>query len=469
MASVPLTKYGALIFDDPAIHEGGWICLENETPARVRGTIDVPDDRILYTNVDPVVIRADGLSARFRAADWGPVRMGEPRRSDAWDFKASVLSEMGLAELPAQERAQRLANLMGRWMHFAEAAFPGLKGAHTWGLARSLRILRGKDVIGEMPTMVMRAIELARTYGCAAERPPGAERMKRTGAMVPLRYDHAMSILSDPVPENGCKWKRIPKREIPDDSALIPEWVASRGPLLLQMVIERVSLNIAHRLLNPAGDTSSEVGRRMWRTGEEAVAFASLGDVRINDAYEACASYRPIDDVPAILRDIDPDVIRACPSISLFMTALHKSFMISDVDWRDAKLGYRTSPAEVFLRSRDMLLCAQHALRLEQAGVGVTWYGSSSISVSVPDDMQGARQTLFAAAQAVDGLITAAGTMPAHAAADFGRACAADQHHGMLRYAILQGNAETIDVLDRTMYENIMDQIRKKNGTEIPV
>lgn len=452
-----LTTYGAIVFDDPTIHDGGWLCLEDGEPYRIRGTIDVADDKILLTNVDPVVIRTDGLSARFRGADWGPIRLGEPRTPDSWALKVSVLSEMGWAELPAQQRATRLAVLMGRWMHLARTLHPAVGAAHKFGLAHTLRATRQKDVIGKMPAAVMRAVEMAYTYGCAAERPPGAERFRRVGTIVPPRYDHAMALLSGPVPENGCAWKRLAKREIPQDNAEIAEWVESRGPLLVQMVVDRVTHPVAHQLLNPAGEATPELGRRLWRTGEEAIAFSTMGEVRINDAYEADAAVVPADEVSPLLRDLDPALVRACPSVSLFMTALHKSFMISDVHFADKKLGFRKSPAEVFLRARDMLLCAQHAIALHQAGFGVVWYGSSAISVSVPDDLDEAKATLFEAA-AKTSLFTAAGTMPKERRDELVAACGDD--NGVLRYVLLEGRSEKVDELDATMYENILDRLR---------
>ncbi|NNM65726.1 MAG: hypothetical protein HKL99_14180 [Burkholderiales bacterium] len=452
-----LTTYGAVVFDDPAIHDGGWLCLEGQAPCRIRGTIDVADDRILLTNVDPVVIRTDGLSARFRGADWGPIRLGDARTSEAWALKASVLSEMGWAEMSAQERASRMAVAMGRWMRATHTLYPAVVEAHKFGLAHTLRAARPKDVIGMAPAPVLRATEMAYTFGCAAERPPGAERFRRVGTVVPPRYDHAMALLSAPVPENGCAWRIIPKREIPQDNAEIAEWVESRGPLLVQMVVDRITHPVAHQLLNPAGEATPELGRRLWRTGEEAIAFSTMGEVRINAAFEADASVIPAQELPEALRDLDPALVRASPSMSLFMTALHKSYMISDIHFPDKKRGYRKSPAEIFLRARDMLLCARHAIALHQAGFGVVWYGSSSISVSVPDDLDEAKETLFAAATST-GLLTAAGTMPPQRRDELLAACCDD--NGVLRFVLLEGNAAKVDELDATMFENIMDRLQ---------
>lgn len=458
-----LTRYGSIVFDDPDIHAAAWACLDGGDPYRVQGTIEVPDDLILWCNVEPEVMRRDGLSARFRGADWMSLRMGEPRSEDRWAFKASVLSEYGLAQAEQPVRAAYLAKIIGRMMHFAHAFYPGVHAPHKFGLAHTLRGRRPKDIAGAMPSVVMRSLEMARTFGCAAERPPGAERFRKVGALYPPRYDHAMQLLSHPVPANGCAWRRLGRDEIPSDSADIPAWVESRQPLLVQMTVESIENPVAHQLLNPAGETTPEMGRRLWRTGEEAIAFATFGKIRINSAFEADASVRPIDEIPVALREIDPLLARTSPSMGLFLLAVQKSFMLSDVHFADAKLGYKTTPTEVFMRARDMLLCAQRAMALHQAGFGVIWYGSSSIQISIPDDFVEAKKTLFEAASAC-ALMTAAGTMPAGSEQTLAQSSQDD--NGLLRYVLLEGKTDKIFNLDDTMFENIMDRLKARSELE---
>lgn len=460
-----LTTYGAVVFDDATVHDGAWVCHGTQAPYRITGTIEVPDDRILWTNVDPAIMRNDGLSARFRGADWGPIRLGEPWGSDSFAFKTSILSELGWAQLAAHERASRMASLIDRWMAYARAFFPAVADAHKFSLAHTLRLTRPKDVIGLMSSTVMQAATMAYTFGCAAERPPGAERFRVTGAMIPPRYDHAKAILSGPVPENGCEWRRIPRSQIPRDNAEVAEWVESRGPLLLQMVVDRITHPVAYQLLNPAGETTPEMGRRLWRTGDEAIAFSTLGEVRINDAFEACASKVPWEEaVPPLLRGIDESLMRSSPSMGLFMTALQKSFMVSDVHFNDKKLGYRKSPAEVFLRARDMLICAQHAIKLHQSGAGVVWYGSSSVQMSLPSEFEDAKRALFDASIAT-GMMAPAGVMPEDGR-DAAIAAAMDDA-GLLRYVLMEGDPRKIEELDATLFENIMDRVRAQSGASV--
>ena len=452
-----LTKYGAIVFDDPSIHEGGWACIDGGTPYRIRGTIDIPDDHILWCNVEPEVMRRDGLSARFRGSDWGPLRIGEPRSQDHWDFKSCILSEYGISEVSAQRRAAYLAKIFGRLMQFTRAFYPSATEPLKFGLAHTLRARRPKDIAGEMTSPVRMALEMAKTFGCAAERPPGVERFRRVGSLYPPRYDHAMQLLSQPIPANGCRWNRLRKHEIPTDSSDIAEWVESRKPMLVQMVVESLDNPVAHQLLNPAGETIPGMGRRLWRTGEEAIAFSAFGRVRINNAFEADASVIPIDTLPQSIREIDPVLVRSSPTLSLFFLALQKSFMLSDVHFADKKLGYKTTPSEVFMRARDMLLCAQWSMALHQAGFGVIWYGSSSVQISIPDDFLEAKKTLFNAA-AQCGMMTAAGTMP-QGGRDILSANSQDDN-GLLRYVLLEGEVDKIFDLDDTMFENIMDRLR---------
>lgn len=458
-----LTKYGAIVFDDPDIHDGGWGCLDGGAPYRVRGTIEVPDDQILWCNVEPEAIRRDGLSARFRGSDWGPLRMGEPRSEDRWAFKASILSEYGLTEISAQNRSAQLAKILGRLMHFTQGFFPRVVSPHKFGLAHTLRSARPKDVAGALTAPVKSALEMAKTFGCAAERPPGAERFRRVGALYPPRYDHAMQLLQQPIPANGCAWRRLPKHEIPSDSADIPDWVESHRPMLVQMVVESIDNPVAYQLLNPAGETTPDMGRRLWRTGEEAIAFAAFGRVKINSAFEADAAVIPLDDLPQSLRDIDPLLVKNSPTLSLFFLGIQKSFMLSDVHFADKKFGYKTMSSEVFMRARDMLLCAQRAMSLHRAGFGVIWYGSSSVQISIPDDFAEAKKTLFNAA-AQCGMMTAAGTMP-----DSGRetlTSMSQDDNGLLRYVLLEGDVDKIFGLDDTMFENIMDRLRVASELE---
>ena len=434
-----LTKYGAILFDDPNVHEAAWVCVGKDDAYRVRGTIAIPEDHILWSNMDAAVLRNDGLSNRFRDASWGPLNLGyvpshpmAPGEKPPLILKSSIFTEMGWHNLPREDQVRKMSRLMNLWMDYAEAFFPSVQSPHKFGLKHTLRGTRPDDVMGKTPQPVRFAAESALTYGCAAERPPGYEAFRRSGSLALPRIEHSLRMLKATIPANGCDWRHLQRSRLPQGSEAIIEWVANSGPLLVQATIIQVNNQVAHRLFNPAGEALSEKGRRPWRTGEEIAMFASLGDVKINDAWEAVDATRPVDALPARLRALllEPDELQEFDlqgtlapspeqkkamylswSFGHFMRDVVKSFMTAKVHFQDRRLGYSVPPSTVFLRAFEMVECAKQAIALHLEGFGVTWYGSGIAQMSLPSDDDEALSILYDAAKKT-GMLAPAGCMP---------------------------------------------------------
>lgn len=376
------TVLGACVFDNIVAHQQGWVSLNGEPAYRIQSTSEVPDNQILWTNIDSLQRFNSGLSGRFLANDWFKRRFPLIRQEMGWDEN----------DMPCSELAVRMAKLFCRVNGYLRK-YVGVKVPNTYGLVDSIRQMRAEDVKGDTPEEVFLHAKNATHAYRSAERITDPTMEYQTLYMPGAKHTQDIATL-DRVPKPGGKWQGIRIKDIPDsitydnELGIAGRWAREVSPVLVRCTVDAVN-PLVHSLVNPAGDCGIN-GRRAWRTSNEIEMLSVFSRIQIHGAWQSTNPVHVRNIVPEMeITDVadGEDPIHALRALSISWQ------IFADAIWRSgcmirAHFKYKdhpfTPPYTAFIRTADVLLCQAKAFELlNDKNIIVMGYGSGKINILI--------------------------------------------------------------------------------------
>lgn len=401
--NIPLQKIGCAIFDDPDAPLSGWACLfDEEDPAgkaialRFKNPQDLSSDSVYWTNLEYAQFSNAGFSnnIRFRQADY--LRPGMIR----------VVSELGLDQASAPEKAKALARVFGFVIDYVRKVF-AIYEVPMYNLSSGIReYVTPPDVYGtKIISDIVKDMNQAFTR-CATpivDSNTGVESLK-TSVMLP-RHSLAKEIFDVVIPITT-------QHEVINDLSMIDgrnpqsviEWViAQKGPMMIQASFSaKRNENIMPTVINYGttknfkdkrnsnGQSQMRTPTKQWVTGHEILLLCRHYDCEINTAviFEKCLPIK--EHLPMIKRLVEymdgKDDIALSYAFGLLLentwTSLLKARSRMDGQGRKEPLNMY----EPFVRAVDRVNCAIMAGLLYQEGIDVLSYALGRLNVRITDN-----------------------------------------------------------------------------------
>ena len=222
--------YGAVLFDDDD-DESGWAAISGKDAVRVERTSELPYDVYWWANRGPESMR--GFLPRFKTHSYLTPTMLE------------LHLELGILEMGPEKKTKITAEIFGRVMTMARDYY-GIMSPQKNTLAEDIsNALLPREKLPEQ--FIHDALREAHVQWVDCSAVEQSDEMEIHTLVLP-RVQHAINVLSSPVP-GGNKWeKAFTSRGIPP-THVQPPWVSTREmPMLAKISIQGIDPKVASLL-----------------------------------------------------------------------------------------------------------------------------------------------------------------------------------------------------------------------------
>lgn len=355
-------RCGCVVFDEQR-PESGWASIEGEPATRIKGLGDLRSDVLWWTSLETTNFYHSGMSriANMRNADYLRTPM------------AALKDEMGITQrfIEVNKSVSILSEVFSRVMLLAEMHY-GIKQSKQQKLSDDLRtVLIPKDV--SISEEMDQACELAYQAFVKCTKNPGRVKTKNV-QFKRNRYQHAMEVLSTPVP--GRKFEYVPQHKLPEKSDVMSWILELDRPVMIQGAVTHVSQAFSNVISFGGGSPH----RRGWITHPEIVALSEFVHFDVQSLF-LFDHYEPIK------ANIDPPYVDpgfGMLSISIGLLAENYWVGIASPEVGKTNTQKLYSPRVSWLRASDRSLTMIPAMKVHAEGVQVSSYSLGSVSIDVP-------------------------------------------------------------------------------------
>lgn len=377
--------FGAVVFDDENTPSAGWVSVEGEPPTRIIDQSELPTDTLFWSNCAYTafwITYRGRIVANLRGADYLPIN------------QKVVLKEWGVdpAMVRPDQYAIILSNVFSRIMRMAR----GLMRGSDLGMRENLFFVNDKlqqdiKVIlpqaefpkddGQVSSILRNGIGFS--YFTTTTIPP-----RKDGQMMSARrprLDHAIDILSSPVPNGPFVYKR--GSSLPAASELS----AAAKPVMAEIIMHRADPTISPIYGFGIGKGKNAKTTRSWVAAPELAIMSGFADVEVRGAMVGESYSLLSQSITPMLRKF---LISKETALSWSAGAL------VDAIWSAAAVGKtysgalglskeqtpQTSWRGAWLRAVDKVITLRYAMQLHRANFSVLSYSNGQVNCSVTPD-----------------------------------------------------------------------------------
>lgn len=365
--------YGVVLFDDVIRKRGkdrkrlpgeGWASVDGAAARRINSITELESNVKWLTNLDFVDFYANQLGKNPNLYYSGCLRT---------ELKA-IADEIGASveQLSADKSAQALSTIFRRVMDLAikrlrvDLAVPNVKTLPELIAARGVNKYKIPDEINTA---------LKHAYQPWTQCITRYNREWKSATLRRSRYQHAIDVLSTPVPSE-FRWGYINNDRLPTAAPKRIDWCLGHDlPVLANVVVTPRRTDLAGVISYNSGSTVE----RAWLSQPELLWISLFCDVEVIGAFVCEAGFehqKEIDQFPSL-----GDFSYASYSLGLLVENLWVAMGSPRTTLTNQK--YYT-PRAVWYRAIDRIEMFKAAAKIHQAGFQVVGYGVGSVLVNYP-------------------------------------------------------------------------------------
>ncbi len=363
--------YGYIHFDDPEIHNSGWLSDTKVSPIRLgeKETGELDNNHIWLSNLNFDIMQAAGLLNNVKY-----------RRNDFLGEKVTSLAErLGFYDLSREnaiEFVRVMPQIFERVMKYA-SFYAGVEECHRDSLKSSLRqiLIPNIDPILDSPEKIKYFEESNQSFTATV-----SEVYDQTDDKIPLYIppDYECNFIFNQLyPKVKARWqtKKIKKKD-----SLTELFELKRNNVCGLVKIKVSGFSPLFDKFYNFGYSTGKRGSRQWVTFEEAIFLACEAEYfEIIDIFYTEDVYQPLDLLA--IKDSIPEKNRYSISGMIFLHNLWNSMSARNImNYKQASV--RVNTLASFVRFYDRYLCATYALKLLQTDMKVTGFGSGKVYIN---------------------------------------------------------------------------------------
>ena len=380
MNEIQDTLFGAVIFDDPDLAEGGWMSIDGGPAVRIASQTALPTDTIFWSNLTfNAFFEARGkIIPNIRGADYLPVKLKDMLKE--WSADPAMIRPGDYVVM--------MSNVFRRVMGMAGGISAELESPAPLfvndKLAQDLRVVLPEAEFPRDDDELNSVLRAGVGFSYTSLTTVRSRRDGVTMSVARPRLDHAIDILSSPVPNGPFIYRRgstvPPAREL----------ARSSRPVMAEIRLHGVDPAIGSIYGFGLSPKRGAKVTRTWVAQPELAAMANWADIEVRGAIIG-SNYGVLSQ--SILASLRKFLLSKQSSVSwsagvlattIWTAAAAGKPMTSRVANRD--LVPQTSYRGAWLRGVDKVLTFGRAMAMHRAGFAVLSYNGGQVTCSVPPD-----------------------------------------------------------------------------------
>lgn len=374
-------QFGAVLFDTPenAGDGSGWACIAGESPFRVSGINDLQHDARWWTNItfNSVSDQRSFRSGSVKQEGYLRTRMDH------------IAQEIGLDGKRPLEAVPLFAQLFERVMK---------SGVQHYGL--DIETIANEDFLSR---------DMAIQYRLDRRHDKKMPQMDNSFQNITFcsgrwsrdvvytwirrpRLQHAIDVLSAPVPVFGGKWEAFKDKSLLRTSRALDFLIASEEPVLARASVKNIDPAVSDLIGFGNTANKSENRVREWISQPELLWLSNYAEIDIKDAFLCKGGYQPgfvSEQYPLKEHLVSPNLNMGFNQLSITAGLLAENYWVALANRIQKRAGRKTekiiTPSASWMRSVDRMLIFMDAIKLiNKIDIDINSYSVGTMNVSFP-------------------------------------------------------------------------------------
>lgn len=363
-------KCGYIHFDDPVLHDSGWLADIEHPPIRLgeKETGELDNEHIWLSNLDWDIMQQANLlnNVRFRLNNF----LG--------DKTTNIADRLGFI-LTNTEQVRAFVEIMptifSRVMQYA-CTYTGITDVHQESLCKSLRQVLIKEIDNVMdPPERAKYFDESKQNFTSTIKDAFEKEEEKLELFIPPDAE-CNFIFSQYYPKVKANWKILNLKN-KDEKAQLIDLKKKNACGLVKVSV--YGFTPAFEKFYNFGYATSKQGSRQWVTLDEAIFLSCEAEhVEFKEVFYTEETFRP--DALKEIKNSIPERSRYSLSGMIFLHNLWRSMAVLNINrWRTNTI--RVNTMAPFVRFYDRYLCMTYALELYKQGFRISGYGSGKIYI----------------------------------------------------------------------------------------